>query len=76
MYWAEALANQNDDAELKERFAKLSEKLSGNEQAIIDELNSIQGKKVDIGGYYQPNPEKVSAAMRPCSILNEALASL
>ena len=76
MYWAEALANQNDDAELNERFSKLSEKLSGNEQAIIDELNGVQGKKVDIGGYYQPNPEKVSAAMRPCSVLNETLASL
>ncbi len=55
MYWAEALANQNDDAELNERFSKLSKKLSGNEQAIIDELNGVQGKKVDIGGYYQPN---------------------
>ncbi len=76
MYWAEALANQNDDAELNERFSKLSEKLSGNEQAIIDELNGVQGKKVDIGGYYQPNSEKVSAAMRPCSVLNETLASL
>ncbi|RUO73118.1 NADP-dependent isocitrate dehydrogenase [Idiomarina ramblicola] len=76
MYWAEALANQNDDAELKERFSKLSEKLSGNEQAIIDELNKVQGVKVDIGGYYQPNTDKVSAAMRPCSMLNETLASL
>ena len=76
MYWAEALANQNDDAELNERFSKLSEKLSGNEQVIIDELNGVQGKKVDIGGYYQPNSEKVSAAMRPCSVLNETLASL
>ena len=76
MYWAEALANQNDDAELNERFSKLSEKLSGNEQAIIDELNGVQGKKVDIGGYYQPNSEKVSAAMRPCSVWNETLASL
>lgn len=76
MYWAEALANQNDDAELKERFSKLSEKLSGNEQVIIDELNKVQGVKVDIGGYYQPNTDKVSAAMRPCSVLNETLASL
>ncbi|WP_417440803.1 NADP-dependent isocitrate dehydrogenase [Idiomarina sp.] len=76
MYWAEALANQNEDAELKERFSKLFEKLSGNEQAIINELNEIQGVKVDIGGYYQPNTDKVSAAMRPCSVLNETLASL
>lgn len=76
MYWAEALANQNEDAELKERFSKLFEKLSGNEQAIINELNEIQGVKVDIGGYYQPNTDKVSAAMRPCSVLNETLGSL
>ncbi|MDV6314978.1 NADP-dependent isocitrate dehydrogenase [Idiomarina sp. HP20-50] len=76
MYWAEALANQNDDSELKERFSKLFEKLAGNEQAIIDELNEIQGAKVDIGGYYQPNTDKVSTAMRPCSVLNETLASL
>ncbi|AVJ56105.1 NADP-dependent isocitrate dehydrogenase [Idiomarina sp. OT37-5b] len=76
MYWAEALANQNDDAELKERFGKLFDQLAANEQAIIDELNGVQGVKVDIGGYYQPNPEKVSAAMRPCKVLNEALASL
>ncbi|WP_322405845.1 NADP-dependent isocitrate dehydrogenase [Idiomarina sp. PL1-037] len=76
MYWAEALANQNDDAELKERFSKLFDKLSGNEQAIINELNEIQGVKVDIGGYYQPNTDKVSAAMRPCSVLNETLGSL
>ncbi|MFS6537215.1 NADP-dependent isocitrate dehydrogenase [Idiomarina loihiensis] len=76
MYWAEALANQNEDAELKERFSKLFEKLSGNEQAIINELNEIQGVKVDIGGYYKPNTDKVSAAMRPCSVLNETLGSL
>ncbi|MBA3987947.1 NADP-dependent isocitrate dehydrogenase [Aliidiomarina maris] len=76
MYWAEALANQNDDAELKARFAKLAEALTSNEQAIIDELNQVQGKAVDIGGYYQPNADKVAQAMRPCAVLNEALASL
>lgn len=76
MYWAEALANQSDDAELKERFGALSSQLSENEKAIIDELNAVQGKPVDIEGYYQPNTDKVSAAMRPCSVLNETLASL
>ncbi|MGM0526100.1 MAG: NADP-dependent isocitrate dehydrogenase [Pseudomonadota bacterium] len=76
MYWAEALANQSDDAELKERFAKLFEQFSSKEQAIVQELNDIQGAKVDIGGYYQPDSDKVSAAMRPCSVLNDALASL
>ena len=76
MYWAEALASQNDDAELQERFTKLSKQLSDNEQAIISELNDVQGVQVDIGGYYQLDTEKVSRAMRPCSVLNEALASL
>lgn len=76
MYWAEALANQSDDAELQARFSKLSEQLSGNEQAIIDELNGVQGGQVDIGGYYQPDADKVAKAMRPCSVLNDALNSL
>ncbi|MGM0481361.1 MAG: NADP-dependent isocitrate dehydrogenase [Pseudomonadota bacterium] len=76
LYWAEALANQNDDSDLKARFAKLFEQFSDNEQAIVNELNEVQGAKVDIGGYYQPDTDKVSAAMRPCQLLNKALASL
>ena len=76
MYWAEMLAKQNDDAELQTRFSKLSEKLSANEQAIMDELNKVQGVSVEIGGYFQPNTDKVSKAMRPSALLNETLASL
>lgn len=76
MYWAEALAAQNDDAELQQRFAKLAETLTANEDAIVKELNDIQGGAVEIGGYYQPNPELVSKAMRPCQLLNDTLASL
>ncbi|WP_404399358.1 NADP-dependent isocitrate dehydrogenase [Idiomarina seosinensis] len=76
MYWAEALANQEEDSGLKDRFAKLFQQFADNEQAIVNELNDIQGVKVDIGGYYQPDTDKVSAAMRPCQLLNETLASL
>ncbi|PYE34498.1 isocitrate dehydrogenase [Idiomarina fontislapidosi] len=76
MYWAESLAKQTEDEELQVRFEKLATAMQKNEQAIMDELNGVQGKQVDIGGYYQPNADKVSAAMRPCSVLNETLASL
>ncbi|RUO36637.1 NADP-dependent isocitrate dehydrogenase [Aliidiomarina sanyensis] len=76
MYWAEALAAQDTDADLKARFAPLAKKLGQNEQAIVDELNRVQGVAVEIGGYYQPNSDLVSKAMRPCQLLNEALASL
>lgn len=75
MYWAQELAQQNEDADLKARFAKLAEALSSQEEAILEQLNGAQGKPVDIGGYYQPNAEKLSAAMRPSAILNEALAN-
>ena len=76
MYWAEALAEQSDDAELQARFSKLFEQLSANEQAIMDELNKVQGVAVEIGGYFQPDAAKVSNAMRPSALLNETLASL
>jgi len=76
MYWAESLAKQTEDKELQERFEKLAAAMQKNEQAIMDELNGVQGKQVEIGGYYQPDADKVSAAMRPCSVLNETLASL
>lgn len=76
MYWAEALANQDEDSDLKARFGKLAESFSSQEQAIVDELNNIQGNKVDIGGYYKPDTEKVSRAMRPSETLNKALGLL
>lgn len=75
-YWAEELANQDEDAELKAKFAPLAKSLADNEQKIVDELNSAQGKAVDIGGYYQPDADKLSAIMRPSSVFNEALKAV
>jgi isocitrate dehydrogenase len=65
LYWAEALAAQDDDAELKAEFAPIAQKLAENEEAITAELIAVQGSPVDIGGYYQPDEAKVSEAMRP-----------
>lgn len=76
MYWAEALAAQTEDADLAARFGKLATFLNDNEAAIVAELNGVQGKPVEIGGYYQPNAELVSKAMRPSATLNGALDSL
>ncbi len=74
MYWAEALAAQDQDAELKSLFSRLAETLQANESAIVDELNSVQGQPVDIQGYFHPNRELASQAMRPSKTLNDALA--
>ena len=76
MYWAQALAEQNDDAALKAKFAPLAEVLTSNEQKIVEELAAVQGKAVDIGGYYRPDLAKASKAMRPSATLNAAIASL
>ena len=76
LYWAQTLAEQNDDAELKARFAPVAKTLADNEAKIIAELNGAQGKPVDIGGYYHPNRELVSKAMRPSATLNAALAAI
>jgi len=76
LYWAQALAAQDEDAGLKARFAPLAQTLADNEQKIIEELNGAQGSPVDIGGYYRPDPGLVAAAMRPSPTLNAALASL
>ncbi len=76
MYWAEALASQNDDAPLRARFAPLAETLAVKEAQIVAEMNSVQDQPMDIGGYYAPNPEIASKAMRPSSTFNDALASL
>ncbi|MFJ5209851.1 NADP-dependent isocitrate dehydrogenase [Streptomyces nigra] len=76
LYWAQELAAQTDDADLAKAFAPLAENLAANEQKIVEELNSVQGKPVDIGGYYQPDPAKAAAVMRPSATWNEALASL
>tara|TARA_B100000989_G_scaffold199020_1_gene150418 strand:+ start:1216 stop:3441 length:2226 start_codon:yes stop_codon:yes gene_type:complete len=76
LYWAEALATQDQDVELKMRFAPLAAALTANESRIVDELNSAQGVAMDIGGYYRPKLEKVQEAMRPSATLNAALAAL
>ncbi|WP_415786971.1 NADP-dependent isocitrate dehydrogenase [Bordetella tumulicola] len=76
MYWAEALAAQTDDAELATQFKALAAAFAEGEAKILDELKAAQGKPVDIGGYYQPNEAKASAAMRPSPTLNQALASI
>jgi isocitrate dehydrogenase len=76
LYWAQALAAQSDDADLQARFAPCAETLAANEQAIVDELNAAQGAPVDLGGYFDPDDAKASAAMRPSTLLNDALAAL
>jgi isocitrate dehydrogenase len=76
LYWAEELAAQTDDAEVAASFASLAKKLRENEPAIAEELLSVQGQPVDLGGYYKPDPEKADAIMRPSKTLNDALAVL
>jgi len=76
MYWAQALAEQNENPELKEKFSKLAKQLTDNEDKIVEELNSVQGEDADIGGYYLPDEEKANAAMRPSKTFNDALASI
>ena len=70
MYWAEALAAQDEDAALKERFSKIASALKANEAKINEELLAAQGQPIDIGGYYQPDFDKTSGAMRPSATLN------
>ena len=76
LYWAQALAAQNDDAELKAHFTPVAKALAENEQKIVGELAAVQGNAVDIGGYYHADPAKVAAIMRPSATLNEVLASI
>lgn len=71
LYWAEALANQNDDEELKTRFEKIYKELSANEEKIMNDLLTVQGKPVDIGGYYLPDDKKATEVMRPSAVLNK-----
>jgi isocitrate dehydrogenase len=75
MYWAQELAQQNDDVDLKGTFAPLSEALSSNENTIVEELIAVQGKPADIGGYYFMNDAKATAIMRPSATLNNAIDS-
>jgi isocitrate dehydrogenase len=76
LYWARELANQSEDAELAAAFKGLAETLTAQEQTIVDELIAVQGSPADIGGYYRPDVEKVTAVMRPSATFNEAIASL
>jgi isocitrate dehydrogenase len=74
LYWAQAMAAQTQDPELQSHFAQLARALTENETKIMSELNGAQGRPVDIGGYYAPNVELASKAMRPSATFNAALA--
>ena len=74
LYWAQAMAAQTQDPELQSRFAPLARALTDNETKIMSELNGAQGRPVDIGGYYAPDSEMASKAMRPSATFNSALA--
>ncbi len=76
LYWAQELAAQNADAELKQRFTPIAAQLTAAEPQIVAELLAVQGKPADVGGYYQPDDAKASAAMRPSATLNAILAQL
>ena len=76
MYWAQELAAQTEDTALAAQFAPLAKVLTDNEKKIVDELNAVQGKPVDIGGYYMPDQAKLAAIMRPSATFNAALASV
>jgi isocitrate dehydrogenase len=76
LYWAQALAEQTEDAEFAAKFAPLAKLLGDNEKTIVDELAAVQGKPADIGGYYRPDFAKLDKVMRPSSILNKALSTL
>ena len=76
LYWAEALAKQSGDAGLQQKFQPLAELLKSREQNIIEQLNSIQGDAIDMGGYYHPDADKLNSAMRPSVLFNEAIDSL
>jgi isocitrate dehydrogenase len=73
LYWAQELANQNEDEDLKNEFSKIASALEANETKIIEELNEIQGNAMNIGGYYEPNDTLADAAMRPNSTLNSII---
>lgn len=74
MYWAQELAAQNEDTELRDSFKALADELAKNESTIVAELGKVQGEPVDIGGYYAPDPELTAAIMRPSQTFNAALS--
>ncbi|MCA1222122.1 NADP-dependent isocitrate dehydrogenase [Streptomyces sp. 8L] len=76
LYWAQELAKQTDDAKLAEAFAGLAKTLTEQESTIVDELIAVQGSPAELGGYYQPDPAKAAAVMRPSKTFNQAIDSL
>ncbi len=76
MYWAQALASQDKDVDLKAQFAPIAEKLAANETTIVEELNSVQGKAVNIGGYYEPNDTLANEVMQPSKTLNSIIQNI
>ncbi len=76
MYWAQALAAQNKDADLKAQFTPIAEKLVENEAVIVNELNKVQGNTINIGGYYQPNEDLTNVIMKPSEALNSILNAI
>ena len=76
LFWAEELASQTKDSELAAAFAKLGRTLRANEPVITEELLSVQGQPVDLGGYYKPDAAKTTAIMRQSQTFNAALAML
>ena len=76
MYWAEALSEQSEDIEMSSRFKEIFNSLRLNEQKIIGELRGAQGGKVDVGGYYHPDVQKVAKVMRPSATLNSIINAI
>ena len=76
LYWAQALAEQDDDAELKTLFTPLAVNLAENEEKIVQELNDAQGGAIELGGYYRMDNDKAASAMRPSLTFNQALSAL
>jgi isocitrate dehydrogenase len=76
LYWAQALAAQQADAELERIFTPVAEKLTAAEEQIVAELIAVQGKPIDVGGYYQPDDAKAAQALRPSATFNAILAAI
>ena len=76
MYWAQALANQSNDSELKTMFSPVAKALTENETKIVDELNAVQGQTTNIGGYYLTEDDIESKVMRPSSTFNNIINSI
>ncbi|MCP3984482.1 MAG: NADP-dependent isocitrate dehydrogenase, partial [bacterium] len=76
LYWAQALAGQTSDPELATRFVPVAQAMAENETTIVEELNAVQGPPQDLGGYYRPDPDRTSRAMRPSATLNGIIDSI